>query len=64
MDVMPGDRLESCNGLMEPLRVEGIVDKYEIIHRCLRCKLERRVKVSPNDSSDVLVQLAQKRPLP
>ena len=58
VDISPGDRGEKCQGLMEPVRVEGTVQAYVIIHRCTVCQKERRNRVSAADSADALVQLA------
>ncbi len=59
VDIEPGDRAEECGGMMEPLRVEGTTDDYRIIHRCTKCKLERRNKVAANDDPKALVRLAE-----
>ena len=37
MDVNPGDRAADCGGMMEPILVEGIVDKYMITQKCKKC---------------------------
>ena len=60
VDVNPGDRLEPCGGLMEPVRIEGSTPDYRIVHRCLSCNAERKVTASKNDSKDMLVLLAEK----
>ena len=61
VDRDPGDRAESCHGLMEPLALEGSSPNYVLLHRCLRCFTERRVKVKEDDSKNSLLSLAQKR---
>ena len=60
VDVNPGDRMESCGGLMEPIRLEGSSPAYRIIHRCLTCGVEKKVTASSTDSKDMLVSLAEK----
>lgn len=59
VDVNPGDRLESCGGMMEPVRVEKKADKYCVIHRCTRCGAEKSNRVSQEDDFDVLVKIAE-----
>lgn len=49
VDVNPGDRLASCQALMEPVAVEIEKGDYEIIHRCLACGYQKRNKSDPND---------------
>jgi len=47
VDKQPGDRRESCGGLMEPVGLRYKPDKgYQVIHRCLRCGEKRANKVS------------------
>lgn len=61
VDVYPGDRAEVCGGMMEPKLIEGTTDHYVIVHRCSTCGMERRQRVSRDDSADALVALAAKR---
>lgn len=61
VDVMPGDRADTCSGLMKPVRIEGATPKYTIIHKCERCGAERRVYTVSDDNPDALVALAKLR---
>ncbi len=61
VDVSPGDRAETCGGLMRPIALEGSSPDYTIIHRCERCEAVRRIKVSPEDDPAALLALAQRR---
>lgn len=58
VDIEPGDRLNECNGLMEPVRVEKKGKEYTIIHRCTKCGLEKPNKAVPNDNFEMLVQIS------
>lgn len=60
VDVNPGDRAETCGGLMEPVRVEGTADEYVLLHRCTQCGFERRNKVANGDDFDALLALARR----
>ena len=47
VDVVPGDRLEDCGGLMEPFAVEQAgSDRLWIHHRCQRCGVVQRVRAA------------------
>jgi RNHCP domain len=47
VDVRPGDRSESCNGMMEAIGLVYHSQKgYQIIHRCLRCRAVKVNKVA------------------
>jgi hypothetical protein len=46
-----GDRASQCGGLMEPIgRFERPDGEEVIVHRCLRCGLERHNRVAADDS--------------
>lgn len=61
VDVNPGDRAETCGGMMEPLALEGSSPDYKILHRCTRCRAERRISVSLDDDADAILHLAASR---
>ena len=47
IDNAPGDRRETCGGLMAPVRIQYRAGKgYQIIHRCLSCGAERANKAA------------------
>ncbi|HCC83579.1 TPA: RNHCP domain-containing protein [Candidatus Uhrbacteria bacterium] len=51
VDVVPGDRLATCQGLMEPVGVEYSPKKgWVILHRCTTCNELRRNKAALNDA--------------
>jgi DNA-directed RNA polymerase subunit RPC12/RpoP len=60
VDIEPGDRLNSCNGLMEPVYVSYTnKDKY-VINKCLKCSLEKRNILNDEDSVDVMIKIQNK----
>lgn len=59
VDVMPGDRLADCGGLMAPVAVESKADAYRILHRCQICGTEKWNQASPGDDFDRLVMIAE-----
>ena len=61
VDVHPGDRAETCEGLMEPVRLEGTSSQYEIVHRCVRCGYEKKNITAPDDDSEALIAVAKTR---
>lgn len=61
VDNDPGDRAALCGGMMEPIQLEGSSPKYRIVHKCLKCGLERRVSTSPSDETASVLALAQRR---
>ena len=59
VDINPGDRLESCGGLMEPIDFELKDGKYVLVHRCQKCGFERRNKVCDEDNFEAVLALAR-----
>ena len=55
----PGDRSNTCQGLMEPI---GITTKsggeFTIIHRCEKCGFKRKNRVAGDDDGLLLTKLA------
>jgi len=60
VDVNPGDRLETCGGMMEPIRVELRRGAYVIVHRCERCGTERKNRTARDDDFETLVAIARR----
>lgn len=58
VDVFPGDRAEECQGMMEPIGVEIKNQEYSILHKCVKCGLEKPNKAVPEDNFQMLVQVS------
>ena len=57
MDVNPGDRAETCRGLMEPIGFTLKRGTYILTHRCTMCGIEKRNKTAENDNFEVILSL-------
>ncbi len=58
VDVNPGDRQAKCQGLMEPIGVELKSGEYTILHRCNKCRIEKKNKAAKNDNFNAILQLS------
>lgn len=59
VDKNPGDRLEQCHGLLEPIGVEISNKKgYVIIHKCKECGRIRKNKAADDDNMDLIIKLS------
>lgn len=63
VDIYPGDRADSCRGLMEPVGCTKKADGYIIHYRCILCSKTHSVKAQTDDNRDLLVELSS-RPVP
>ena len=61
VDIFPGDRLESCGGLMEAVASDTVDGKEKLTHCCVRCGKIRKNKVQTEDDFEALLALARKR---
>lgn len=61
VDINPGDRAQSCQGMMEPAAVETKQGTYRIRFVCSRCGEERWNKASKTDDFEMLTQIAANR---
>lgn len=57
VDVNPGDRAETCKGLMEPVGFTMKQSNYVLIHRCTECGIIKKNKTSKDDRFDVILNL-------
>ncbi len=60
VDINPGDRKESCGGMMKPVKIESDKEKQKIVHKCVRCGIEKRNSVSKNDSFKKILEIIKK----
>jgi len=58
VDVNPGDRLEICGGLMEPVGIEQRGGDYLIIHKCQKCGIKKKNKSSEDDNFEELLKIS------
>lgn len=59
VDIFPGDRLSTCQGLMKPVSFTRKKQSFVIIHTCVRCGYTGNNRMSDDDSIDSMVCLKQ-----
>lgn len=60
VDINPGDRAESCGGMMEPIKIDLEKGKYLINHKCVKCGFQKRKGVEKNDDFDAVIAIVRK----
>lgn len=58
VDINPGDRLNDCHGLLEPIGILKFRDSFKIIYRCQKCHLEHKNKIANDDNMDLIIKLS------
>ena len=61
LDINPGDRAETCHGILEPIGLEISPKKgYVIIFKCKKCGAIRKNKAAEDDNMDKIIELSSK----
>lgn len=60
IDINPGDRLNTCMGLLKPIGIEKYKDTYKIIYRCEKCKKEHKNIMAKDDDMNLIISLSVK----
>ena len=58
VDVMPGDRANTCLGLMSPIGIEKYKNTYKIIYKCSKCNQLHKNIMANDDNYDLIVTLS------
>lgn len=58
VDINPGDRLNECQGLLEPIGIEKYKDTYKIIYKCLKCHQLHKNIMAKDDNMDKIIELS------
>jgi rubrerythrin len=59
VDIFPGDRAETCGGLMKPIDTEESGGEWRVIQKCSKCGKIHKNKISINDNFDHLVKIKE-----
>ena len=58
VDINPGDRLNDCGGLMEPIALEQKHGDNYIVQQCITCGFVKRNKQNKNDNLETIIRLS------
>ncbi len=62
VDINPGDREETCHGLLKPVDIEINPKKgYVIVFRCIKCGEIRKNKVAIDDNMDLIYEIIRNK---
>ena len=61
VDINPGDRSCNCNGLMKPIEIQQKKGKFIILHKCLKCGVEKKNEISEKDNFDLIIKISSKK---
>lgn len=55
VDKFPGDRAETCGGMMEPIKIEMEKGEFVLSNKCVECGYIKRNKTAQDDDLDVIL---------
>ena len=58
VDINPGDRANSCKGLLKPIGIEKFKDTYKIIYKFEKCGQLHKNIVASDDNFDLIIDLS------
>ena len=58
VDINPGDRLNSCKGLLQPIGIEKFKNTFKIIYKCEKCNQEHRNIMAIDDDMEIIIKLS------
>lgn len=61
VDINPGDRQNSCKGLLVPIEIEKFKDTYKIIYKCSKCKGLHKNIIAKDDSMEKIIEISSKK---
>ncbi|HOZ54049.1 MAG TPA: RNHCP domain-containing protein [Bacilli bacterium] len=58
VDIYPGDRKNTCNGLLIPIEIEKYKDTYKIIYKCEKCNEIHKNIVAKDDDINKIIEIS------
>ena len=58
VDINPGDRENTCKGLLKPIGIEKYKDTYKIIYKCETCKQEHKNNIAKDDDYNKILEIS------
>ena len=58
LDINPGDRNNTCQGLLMPINIEKYKNTYKIIYKCSKCNQIHKNVMATDDNYDLIVRLS------
>ena len=58
VDINPGDRENTCQGLLQPISIEKFKSTYKIIYKCQKCNQLHKNIIANDDNYDKIIELS------
>ena len=58
VDINPGDRQNSCQGLLKPIGIEKFKDTYIILYCCEKCGEDHKNIIAKDDDMNMIIKIS------
>lgn len=58
VDINPGDRMNECKGLLEPIGIEKFKNTYKVIYKCKKCNQMHKNIIANDDNMNLIIELS------
>ncbi len=58
VDINPGDRENTCRGLLKPIEIEKFKDTYKIVYKCDKCNQLHKNIIAKDDDMDMIIKIS------
>lgn len=58
VDINPGDRQNTCLGLLKPYKIEKFKDTFKIVYKCKKCNEKHKNVMARDDNMNLIIQLS------
>ncbi len=59
IDIMPGDRKNTCLGLLKPTGIEKYKDTYKILYECEKCHETHKNIIAKDDDMNMIIEISK-----
>lgn len=59
VDINPGDRQNTCQGLLKPISIEKFKNTYKIIYKCQKCNKSHKNIMAIDDNYSLIIELSK-----
>lgn len=59
VDINPGDRKNTCLGLLEPIGIEKYKGTYKIVYRCSKCHKTHKNIMARDDDMNKIIEISR-----
>lgn len=60
VDINPGDRQNTCKGMLKPIDIEKYKDTFKIIYKCEKCGMIHKNIMAKDDDMNAIIEISKK----